>query len=243
VIRSTCCCCSWVGLTAALSVAQRGLALLRAARPSPRVAHGRAVRRAGRAVTVAAASRWSAADRVRRAHGASGAASGAGVGGVVGRDRGGVVVEQRLTRTDALPAAPGRSARRPARPAAIQVGITPRCGSHSARRSSRRSSTSGRPCRTAVPRTRERCACDPGSAAAVPHGRGSRPARRAMSRDHGAGAEGSGRALIALTLAGQMVAALIVDHYGVIGSRGTRHARRLAGAALARRRVLLIVRR
>jgi transporter family-2 protein len=51
-------------------------------------------------------------------------------------------------------------------------------------------------------------------------------------------------ALIALTLAGQMLAALIVDHYGVIGfPQNPVTPARLAGAALLVVGVLLIVRR
>jgi transporter family-2 protein len=51
-------------------------------------------------------------------------------------------------------------------------------------------------------------------------------------------------ALLALTLAGQMVAALIVDHYGVIGFPPSPVTpARLAGAALLVAGVLLIMRR
>ena len=51
-------------------------------------------------------------------------------------------------------------------------------------------------------------------------------------------------ALLALTLAGQMVAALLVDHYGVIGfPQNPVTPARLAGAALLVAGVLLILRR
>jgi transporter family-2 protein len=51
-------------------------------------------------------------------------------------------------------------------------------------------------------------------------------------------------ALLALTLAGQMVAALIVDHYGVIGfPQSPVTPSRLIGAALLVAGVLLIMRR
>jgi transporter family-2 protein len=51
-------------------------------------------------------------------------------------------------------------------------------------------------------------------------------------------------ALLALTLAGQMVAALLVDHYGVIGfPQSPVTPARLAGAALLVAGVLLILRR
>jgi transporter family-2 protein len=51
-------------------------------------------------------------------------------------------------------------------------------------------------------------------------------------------------ALLALTLAGQMVAALVVDHYGIIGfPQSPITASRLAGAALLVVGVLLIMRR
>jgi transporter family-2 protein len=51
-------------------------------------------------------------------------------------------------------------------------------------------------------------------------------------------------ALLALTLAGQMVAALIVDHYGAIGfPQSPVTPARLAGAALLVAGVLLILRR
>lgn len=51
-------------------------------------------------------------------------------------------------------------------------------------------------------------------------------------------------ALLALTLAGQMAAALVVDHYGVIGfPQSPVTASRLAGAALLVLGVLLIMRR
>jgi transporter family-2 protein len=51
-------------------------------------------------------------------------------------------------------------------------------------------------------------------------------------------------ALLALTLAGQMVAAMIVDHYGVIGfPQNPVTPARLAGAALLIAGVLLIMRR
>jgi transporter family-2 protein len=51
-------------------------------------------------------------------------------------------------------------------------------------------------------------------------------------------------AMLALTLAGQMVAAMIVDHYGVIGfPQSPVTPARLAGAALLVAGVLLIMRR
>jgi transporter family-2 protein len=51
-------------------------------------------------------------------------------------------------------------------------------------------------------------------------------------------------ALLALTLSGQMLAALIIDHYGIIGfPQSTITPSRLIGAALLVAGVLLIMRR